>query len=141
MIGDHIMVPLGWTEEFSVNIAEIDAQHMQLFALIQDLHNAMKQGKTKNTLQSTISGLSDYAVNHFTTEERLFDKNDYPDQILHKQEHDLFIQKALQFKEDFEQDRIMVSMKIMDFLTDWLINHIMKSDMQYIAFLNERGVK
>ena len=34
----------------------------------------------------------------------------------------------------------MLSMEVMSFLSDWLKNHIMKTDKQYGPYLNGKGV-
>ncbi len=36
-----------WNQVFSVNIKQIDAQHMKLVELVNLLHDSMKEGKGK----------------------------------------------------------------------------------------------
>ena len=67
-----------WTEDLSVNIAEIDDQHKNLFKIIGDLSTAIQQDKNKEDLRKILESLTDYTVNHFTLEEDYFEKYDYP---------------------------------------------------------------
>ncbi len=36
---------IDWTEQMSIHVPEMDAQHMQLIQLLNDLHDAMEEGK------------------------------------------------------------------------------------------------
>ena len=46
--------------------------------------------------------------------------------------------KVKSFQADFEKGKATVTMELMDFLTDWLKSHIMKTDMAYVPFLKEK---
>ncbi|NOY83056.1 MAG: hemerythrin family protein [Kiritimatiellaeota bacterium] len=135
------MALISWTDSLSVKVAVLDLQHQRLISVINELHDAMRQGKGKDVLEKTLSALSSYTVIHFKTEERYFDQFGYPDAAGHKRIHDLFVQKISDFKEAFEKGRLGVSIEVMNFLRDWLKNHIMETDKRYSAFFNERGLK
>ena len=130
-----------WNESLSVNVAEIDRQHRKLVSLINELDEAMKQGKGKAVLGKTVDSLVQYAVTHFRTEERYFDRFGYPDTDGHKKEHAAFVRKASEIKDKFEQNRNFLSIEVMNFLINWLQNHIMKSDKQYSQFFNDKGLR
>ena len=84
-----------WTEDLSVNVAEIDDQHKNLFKIIGDLSTAIQQGKNKEDLQKILEALTEYTVNHFTLEEDYFEQFDYPQKDSHKQAHDEFVLKVI----------------------------------------------
>ena len=48
--------------------------------------------------------------------------------------------KVVDFQKQFEQGDSKLEMSLMEFLKDWLVNHIMKTDKRYVAFLHEQGV-
>ncbi len=135
------MALINWTESLSVNVAVFDMQHQRLISVINELHDAMRQGKGKDVLGKTISSLSSYTVIHFKTEERYFEQFEYPDAASHRQKHDSFVRKISDFREAFEKGRLGVSIEVMNFLRDWLKHHIMETDKKYSAFFNERGLK
>jgi hemerythrin-like metal-binding protein len=60
---------------------------------------------------------------------------------LHKLEHKKFVGQVGEFKKLFDSGKAMLSMEVMSFLSDWLKNHIMKTDKQYGPFFNGKGVK
>ena len=134
------MTFMRWNTNLSVNVAEIDEQHRHLVSFLNDLNASMKEGKGKDALAEIVNGLILYTKTHFATEEKYFDKFGYPEAISHKREHELFVEKVAQFKKDFDAGSKLVSIPILSFLRDWLVNHINGSDMKYSSFFNEKGL-
>lgn len=130
-----------WSDTYSVNIGIIDMQHKALVELINELHHAMITRTGKEQLGTILSGLIKYTQGHFKTEEGLMQSNQYPDYIHHKAEHDAFTKKALDFQSKFQTNEIGLTIEVMDFLKDWLIQHIMGVDKRYAPFLNSKGVR
>lgn len=128
-----------WNDTLSVSIETIDCQHQQLIQLINDLHQAMKERKAKEILGRIIEELSQYAQEHFMTEERLFIKHGYPQQASHINEHNRFIDQVVDFKNSFKAGRAALSLDIMNFLNQWLLDHIRKSDKAYSPFLQGKA--
>lgn len=135
------MALANWRDEFSVNIVEIDNQHKKLFDYINQIHDAMKNKKTNSELGKILDKLTKYTIEHFKTEEKYFDQYNYPKSQVHKVEHQVFIDKVEGFKDDFQKGKLLLSLEIINFLKDWLVNHIKGTDNQYSAYLNEKGVK
>lgn len=108
--------------------------------MVNDLHSAMMEGRGKDVLGGTLADLVDYTVTHFATEEAYFDRFGYPGSVEHKAQHQGFVEKVADFKQGFDEDRLMVTLDVMDFLSTWLVEHIKVSDKAYGSFLNQRGV-
>jgi len=130
-----------WSDNLSVNVKEIDEQNQELIKLINSLHDAMKVGKANEVLLEIINGLLDYTSFHFETEEKYFDKFEYLESKLHKQEHKGFVEKVLEFKKDCENGKIILSIQVKNFLSDWLKTHNKGSDKRYSKFFNDNGLK
>ena len=109
--------------------------------LINELIDAMKAGKANDVLGGIITELTSYTVEHFQTEENYFDKYGYPETENHKKQHADFIAKVTEFKESFDSGQLAMSVGVLNFLTDWLRNHIKGSDKKYTAFFNEKGLR
>lgn len=135
------MAFIEWNESLSVNVAVIDGQHQKLIAMINELHEAMSQGKGRTVLGRIVSGLVSYTESHFRTEEKYFDIYGYPEALSHKKEHADFVAKVSEFKDGVEQGKIALSIEIMNFLSDWLRNHIKGVDKKYLSFFNEKGLR
>lgn len=135
------MAFVDWKDEYDTGIAGIDTQHRQLVEVINRLAEAMKEGTAKEELARIINELTKYAIKHFSLEEKYFKEHQYPGYHEHKFEHEDFEEKVHQFVEGFQSGRAALSLEIITFLGDWLVNHINGSDKAYVPFLLARGVK
>lgn len=135
------MLLIQWNDSYNVNVKIIDKQHQKLAAIINELHDAMGKRKTKEVLGKVIDGLISYTETHFITEETYFNQFGYKDKDAHKKEHNEFVDKVLDFKQEFDNGRLMLSIEIMIFLKDWLVKHIQISDKKYSPLFNERGLE
>lgn len=129
-----------WNNSLSVNIKQVDSQHQKLVDMINQLHDAMKKGQANTTITKILNDMVTYTLVHFKTEEELFDKYNYSSKKVHKVEHDSFISKVEEFINDFNSGRKTLSIELMNFLTNWLSNHIKIQDKAYTSFLNSKGV-
>ncbi len=135
------MALINWTNDFSVKVKEIDEQHKVLIGFLNDLHDAMKVGKGKKVIDEIIDGLVEYTVFHFGHEENLMKKTGYSECSLHLQEHKKLIESVTKYKSDLKNGNMTSSIEIMNFLKDWLTNHILKTDKKYSAHLNSKGIQ
>lgn len=130
-----------WSSNLSVQVAEMDKQHQELFRLINDLNDAMSKGKGKEVIGKTVDGLLKYTRTHFSAEEKLFDQYNYPDADTQKKMHKIFIDKVVEYKRDIDSGKMGVTITVSDFLSDWLKKHIQIEDKKYGPYLNSQGVK
>ena len=129
-----------WNANYSVKVRAMDAQHKQLFVIIQELYNAMRSGRGKEVAGSVLHRLIDYTVKHFTEEEKLMEKHAYPRLAQHKVEHKALVDKVVAFKKDFDAGGASITPELMTFLQKWLTDHIQTVDQKYGDFLNAQGV-
>lgn len=130
-----------WTETYSVSVSAFDNQHKVLVDLINKLFDAMKEGRGKDVLSKIFDDLIDYTVIHFQTEEKLFKENHYPDETAHKNAHEALTTKALALRDKFKSGDNLISIDVLNFLKDWLTNHILDMDKKYSKFFNDKGIK
>jgi len=129
-----------WKRQYSVNIREIDNQHKKLVALLNDLYEAIEGGGGRESLGRILSELVTYAKSHFATEERLMKNYGYPGYLAHKEKHEKMTAKVHEYRRKFDAGEIQTPIEISNFLKDWLGKHILGTDMEYSAFLNDKGV-
>lgn len=130
-----------WKDTYSVGIESIDNDHKGLFNLINQLFEAMRQGKAKEIISEIMLKLSSYIRTHFKREELYFKTTNYPDCETHIQQHEHFIEKINEMKKQLDSGNQKVSVDLIKFLSEWLINHIMISDKKYMAHLKKYGIK
>lgn len=129
-----------WDETYTVKVRSCDDDHKKLFALINDLHDAMKAGKGAQIIQKVIQDLGNYTKYHFTREEALLEKAEYPELASHRLQHKEFVNKIDQFHKECQKGMTGQSIAVTSFLRDWLSKHIKQTDRQYSAHLNARGI-
>lgn len=137
------MAEFAWTPKYSVNISKIDQQHSKFIDILNNLNMTLKKGEGREIIDRIIAELEDYADFHFKTEEDLFKKYDYPEYVEHKKEHDDFKKKVKEFLEKSQNQKsgkVVLTIEISNFMLDWLINHILKSDKKFGPYLNSKGI-
>lgn len=130
-----------WKDSFSVNIKESDEQHKMLVGMLNELFDAMLAREANEVISGILKGMQDYVGVHFSYEEHLMQKHLFPGYPAHKKEHDEFKAKVGDFIQKHAEGKMMLSLEVMNFLKDWLKNHIQGTDKAYGPFLNEKGVK
>jgi hemerythrin len=131
---------INWDASYNTNIKEIDRQHLKLVKIINELNEAMRGGKANDVLTKLLRELVSYTKTHFTNEEGYLDRHGYPAVSAHQIKHAEFVKKISDFRDNFESGRLGVSIELMKFLKDWLLNHIKGTDMQYVPFLIGKGM-
>ncbi len=135
------MIVFPWLDKYNTNVEIIDNQHRKLVGLLNNLASAMSEGKGNKVMGQTLKELIDYSVYHFEEEEKYFDQVDYPHAEIHRKEHRLFIEKMNQIKADMEVNKMGLSVELMRFLKDWLIDHINDTDQKLGGLLIKAGIK
>jgi len=133
-----------WKDNYSCNISGIDNQHKKLFEIgsrIFDLVSLNDGYDHYDEIMNILNELKDYTIYHFSYEEELMKEHNYEDYESHKIEHDFFIKKLMRLeKSDLEDNQNEALMKIITFVADWISGHILKTDMKYKTFFNDKGI-
>lgn len=129
-----------WNQNLAVGVMEIDGQHKELFKRINDLLDALSQGKGKQELGNTLKFLEDYTKTHFAAEEKLMTKHSYPGLAVQKAEHSKFIKDLADLHNEFNAAgaSLPLLIQIQKKTVDWLTNHISRMDKELGKFLNEK---
>lgn len=131
------MALISWSESYSVNSPLLDQQHQKLFALINDLYDNLRQGKGDDALGKTLDALIGYARVHFVEEEALMTKYHYPGLAHHQDQHDHFVRTVFELQNDYRDGRLDLALPVLEFLKDWLSNHILKEDKAYAVYIQQ----
>lgn len=134
--GDHLQ----WTRAIAVNVPVFDAHHKRLFAIIDRLSTAMQNGESHSVLTATFDELLDYTNYHFGSEARALQHYKYPACEAHMAEHAKLVKRALELRREMDSGKAMISVEVMEFLRDWITNHIRKCDMLYRPHLEGEPV-
>ena len=126
---------MNWHDSFSVGVHLIDDQHQQLFTLINELIIAVNTQQQGHVLDRILQSVLDYTEMHFKTEEELL--KIHPNFNEHHAIHEKFSASMGKLKNDADSTADAASI-LLGKLSDWLQNHILKTD---IAFFSELGYR
>jgi hemerythrin len=141
---NHIIVQ--WQSSYSVGIKVIDEQHMKLIKLTNKLFSSCLSGQERSKADSifmeVLQEVIDYAGYHFSTEEKIMERINYPEYKIHKREHVNFVKEVLHKVEDFNSSNVHTPLSFVYYLRDWVLEHIAVNDKklgQYLLDLKRAG--
>lgn len=118
---------------------EIDGQHEGLFEAVNRLHDAMREGRARQEIATTLGFLRQYTVEHFQAEEALMQASRYPGFPAHKQLHDALTRQVADLEAKHQSGAMTISLSVMNFLKEWLAHHISVEDRKVVGHLNGLG--
>jgi hemerythrin-like metal-binding protein len=129
-----------WEKAYDTGIASIDTQHKVIIKILNELYDVVLVNKEEYKLADILNELVQYTVYHFEEEEKLMSKFNYDDFKQHKVEHQMFIEKIQSLGEGLNQGQPFLAFDLIEFLKDWLIEHIMEADQGYVRFYKKNGI-
>ncbi|MCW8928939.1 MAG: bacteriohemerythrin [Gammaproteobacteria bacterium] len=124
-----------WNDSLSTGIRSIDRQHRGIIDLINQLHYAIKADDRK-AITNILDDLIHYTASHFSFEEELQKKHNYPSFDAHKRKHDDFISRIENYKKMHDEGKD-IAKKLSGELILWLTSHIKTEDQDYIPYCNK----
>ena len=137
----HPAVLVEWTDRLALGVDEIDRQHYELVAILNDLHAAMSDGRDHESVAWSIGALTAYTKFHFGFEEKLLARHGYADLHAHTLEHRMFVRTLSDFKVAYAEGTAGLSLSLMAFLGDWLEHHIMGTDRRWVPAVAMQDVR
>lgn len=130
------MALLDWNESFSVGIAAMDKQHHLLVNMLNELHEAMLQGKAQTITGDLLQKLVDFTGYHFIAEEKILKDAGFPTLEAHHKLHEDLCKEVNVFVERYRRGEQMINLHLMNFLRNWLSRHILEEDREYGRWIN-----
>lgn len=123
------MTLIEWDDErYSTNIERFDDQHRRLFEILNELYDAMQEGRGDEKVGDTLRELEDYTEYHFGDEQDFMQDCGYATDCAdcfhdHKSVHDEFAATVTELREKHEAGEY-ITMDVLEFARDWLDSHI-----------------
>jgi hemerythrin len=134
--GSHVV----WHEEFAVNVACIDQQHREIFAMARQLYAALFHATSPAAALRIFPQVIALTEAHFQTEEELMRQSGYSGYAGHRKKHVLIIKALNDFFAGYKACRATPKKEVGIFLKDWVMTHILTEDRQLGASLNRQGI-
>ena len=134
------MVFASWGPDYSVGVAELDAQHRNLFDLVKDFDDCIRRGLARESIARDIDALIQYSRYHFSYEEKLMKKYGYTEIAEQVADHCEFVTAVTDFQDRWVAGGLVTAREVSTFMKEWLTGHILGSDMRYAECLRNCGV-
>ena len=129
------MKAIAWSKILSVGVEEIDDDHRRLIAIFNELNHAVASGASAEYRAATLDELLKCTAWHFSHEERLMLKHDYPARAAHTAAHVELIEAATALQAKLALADKAVANDELAFLDRWLTEHILTVDQHLGGFL------
>jgi hemerythrin len=131
---------IAWSDMLTVGVPEMDQEHREFIARVNDLNRAIIESEDKETVKRTMNLMLSEAAHHFRHEQELLARWRYPETAEHTVKH---AQLTAQF------ERVMKEFVDADISFVWavkglhvkqlLVEHLLKEDMKYRDFLRAQA--
>lgn len=119
-------------DEYLTGIAFIDEEHTKLFEITNRLYNVLEDQFIPDKydyIVDILKELTEYTKYHFKHEEEFMKSINYKRLLSQMVSHKDFVSQIESIKlEEADIAQEVTMTKLLDFLYDWLVNHICKSD-------------
>jgi len=142
MYTEQGFIALVWNAQYVTGIAEVDDQHLHLVELINKIGKICTIGRDSPEVKPILDELARYTNYHFSTEEKLMEKFalDAAHMTSHCKAHKHFRQqvaKAAGIVADTPGTSIQLLSYLLEYLTNWLLHHVMGMDMRMAREIQE----
>lgn len=125
-----------WDESYKIGQEEMDAEHLILFALLNQLDININDDRAGDCVGDVLNALGAYIDYHFAHEEALMRSVGYPGLDAHSDKHHEFMKEVSRLRERAKgADALKAALALRSFVLDWLLGHILETDVEYAAFM------
>ena len=128
-----------WRDSMNLNYPPLDDEHKAFLNVVNQAYMA-SQVDDFEMMDRVFEKCYDYARNHFSHEEDIMERIQFPDIENHMKSHQVFIHNVSEMRKQYEvapsmEDKRRVSIKLANFLNVWLLGHILSKDKVLKPFL------
>jgi len=129
------MRQIQWSSENEVFIAQIDAEHRDLFQLAEGFERAVTQHAPPLAIREHLSAFAAHVAEHFSHEEWLMQSVEYPSYGWHKQQHETVRRRLKLLGPLIESGDSEATDLFLEFLANWLNDHTSVTDRMMAAYV------
>jgi hemerythrin len=136
LIGKFTIKPVddvfAFTDAYKTGISFVDDEHRQLFDIIRETNDVIKNDMLHDkydAIMNILGELKQYTINHFSDEEEYMKKIGYEGLPAQHIAHTVFVDRLNEIDlQDVDDNQEEYLNDLVDFLLEWLINHIKNMD-------------
>jgi len=137
---------LMWTDHLSCGVEDFDDDHKRLIRMINELHGVILDVNAKGMIaeeeiEIAVHRLQNYFEYHCLQEEKVMAETSYLGLNEHKREHVIFFDTVAEMSTRFRGSADPKdAVELMQFMYDWLTNHIYATDKKFASHLHSQGI-
>lgn len=131
---------IDWDSSYNIGLTVIDQQHKNWVQKINALYKAFKDNKKTEEIVHLFDDVIEYTDYHFSFEERYMLEFKCNEIELHKYEHDQFLNKIRNYKEDYINHLPNTSYSLLLYMKKWLKNHFVTHDEKFVECFRKNGI-
>ena len=133
---------IAWDQRLATGFADVDAQHQELFRIVNRLGILHAEGASLEAWRSLIDALHQYTVHHFRSEESLMDSHPVSEghRMAHLKAHRWFVEHVRRAGVIAADDPDGAPGVMLAFLAQWLLHHVASTDLQLAEEIRRSGV-
>ncbi len=129
-----------WSNSLCVDVPEMDEEHRQFIARVNELNQAILESEDKATVARAMELMLSEAAHHFAHEEELLARWAYPDAAAHTARHAAIMAQFERVMKEFADTDISFVWALKGLrIKQLLVEHLLKEDMKYRDFLRGRA--
>lgn len=127
---------LQWRDEFSVGIADVDHEHRELIALINELVERMTGGGPEAPVLDYFGEVHAKIAAHFALEEKIMRDRNYDQYADHKADHDRLLDELREIMDAYEDGELPQVDELAGRLERWFGEHFRTRDARLHQLLS-----
>ena len=130
---------IAWSDALSVDVPEMDEEHRQFIARVNDVNKAIIDALDKTTVAHLMDLMQIEAARHFQHEQQLLEQWNYPDATAHAERHAQLIAKFNHAMKEFQESDLSFVWALKGLqIKQSLVEHLLREDMKYKEFLRSQ---
>jgi hemerythrin len=126
-----------WDEKYSVRVPQIDLEHKKFLEIINTVITSRQNGNRPEEVVSILRVMTNYALEHFKTEEMFMIQSGYKEYQSHKKEHHDFSMKVVGYCKGFANHDHHITDDLLEYVQKWFVDHILETDKKYMSCLQK----
>ncbi len=135
------MTKFVFDKSLELGVTLIDDQHRRWVGYLNDAWDGLERGEQGKDFFYLLNQLMDYALQHFCDEEALMKQAGYPEYEAHRARHNEITEELFGFDLTLLSNEPDSAEKFLQFMTEWLRNHIDVVDREMADSLRAKGVR
>ncbi len=131
-----------WGDEYLLGVDAMDEEHKILIEKMNRLAECLEveqDEKGRASMRTAFADMVAYTKEHFADEEAYLEEIGFPELQAHQRLHVDLLARVGEFSADVENGRVDGA-KLMNFINDWLMRHILGTDKKYAHYGRKHGI-